>query len=223
MRVNSKINMLPAKPYILICDDHPVVGRGLVELLKGHPLIDACIYTSSTQLCLDHIETHDLPALVIVDFWILGDTSRELVWALKLKRLPVLVISADDDPMIQQKSQEWGADGFISKQSSPGVVIEAVSCLIKGLGWFMPMQAAQVHHDSVQRNRIPVSARELGLTPRQGEILVQILEGYPNKKIADLLFLSEATVKEHITGIFQRLNVKSRVELISRLKHRKIE
>lgn len=209
-------------PYALICDDHPVVGRGLVELLKNHPEIGSSVYKASMQECLDHLETHPAPGLVIVDFWLMGETSRSLVFTLKKMGLAVLVISADDDPMIQAKSQEWGADGFISKQASPGVVIEAVTCLIKGLGWFMP-EHSPPSHEETRRNRIPVSARELGLTPRQGQILAQILEGHPNKKIADHLFLSEATVKEHITGIFQRLNVKSRVELIARLKHRKIE
>jgi DNA-binding NarL/FixJ family response regulator len=53
--------------------------------------------------------------------------------------------------------------------------------------------------------------------------LALILEGHPNKKIADQLFVSESTVKEHITGIFQRMSVMSRVELIARFQNRRIE
>jgi DNA-binding NarL/FixJ family response regulator len=209
--------------YALICDDHPVVGRGLMELLKNHPDIASCAYTANKQECLDYLEANAQPALVIVDFWLMGEPSSALVRALKQKSLVVLIISADDDPMIQQKSQEWGADGFISKQASPSVVIEAVTCLIKGLGWFMPVPAADSLARADQRHRIPVSARELGLTPRQGDILALILEGYPNRKIADQLFVSESTVKEHITGMFQRLAVRSRVELIAQFKNRRIE
>ena len=209
--------------YALICDDHPVVGRGLMELLKNHPDIASCAYTANKQECLDYLEANARPALVIVDFWLMGEPASALVRALKQKSLVVLVISADDDPMIQRKSQEWGADGFISKQASPSVVIEAVSCLIKGLGWFMPVPTADLHSRADQRHRIPVSARELGLTPRQGDILALILEGYPNRKIADQLFVSESTVKEHITGLFQRLSVRSRVELIAQFKNRRIE
>jgi DNA-binding NarL/FixJ family response regulator len=222
MPLHNNNDAQPAK-YALICDDHPVVGRGLMELLKSHPEIALCAYTASKQECLDYLEAHAAPALVIVDFWLMGEPSSALVRALKQKGLVVLVISADDDPMIQQKSQDWGADGFISKQASPSVLIEAVTCLINGLGWFMPTPEADLQRRADQRHRIPVSARELGLTPRQGDTLALILEGYPNKKIADQLFVSEATVKEHITGIFQRLAVRSRVELIAQFKNRRIE
>jgi DNA-binding NarL/FixJ family response regulator len=207
--------------YALICDDHPVVARGLKELLHHHPLLDHCVTTHSPEECLDYIEKQGLPAVAIIDFWLKGEISQALLYTLvkKWPSLPLLVISADDDPMVQIKCQQWGAQGFINKQVSPGVVREAVSCLIQGLGWFMPIPA----QDSSVIHRLPISAKELGLTPRQGQVLSQLLDGLPNKDIARQLFLSEATVKEHITGIFQRLGVKNRVEVISKLKHRCIE
>lgn len=209
--------------YALICDDHPVVGRGLSELLKEHPLIQATVVTSSVQQCLEYLAGHPHPAIVIADFWMQGDTTCTLVTELKKMQLPVLMISADDDPMVQIRCQEWGADGFISKQASPGVLREAVSSLIQGLGWFMPL--AQKNHDALDvncANRIPVSARELGLTRRQGEVFAAILQGKPNKRIAQQLCVTEATVKEHITGIFQRLGAKTRVELITKFQNRRL-
>jgi DNA-binding NarL/FixJ family response regulator len=207
--------------YALICDDHPVVGRGLSELLKEHPLISSAACTVSAQECLDHIAAHGQPAVVVVDFWLQGNTVKPLVEALKAMQLPVLVISADDDPMVQMRCQQWGADGFVSKQASPGVVREAVSSLIEGLGWFMPLP------DSTSSQagglRLPISASELGLTPRQGQVLGMLLEGQPNKRIAQQLLLTEATVKEHVTGILQRLNAKSRVELIAKFQNRRLQ
>jgi DNA-binding NarL/FixJ family response regulator len=211
---------LPA--YALICDDHPVVGRGLRELLKEHPHINHSVCTSTAEECLAYIDEHEPPAVVIVDFWLHGDTSRQLVEALKHKGLRVLVISADDDPMVSAKSEQWGADGFISKQAAPGVVREAVSCLIEGLGWFMPGGQAKAA-DAQTGQRIAVSARELGLTKRQGEVLALMLQCQPNKRIAQELNLTEATVKEHVTGILARLGAKNRVEIVSRFKHRLLE
>lgn len=63
----------------------------------------------------------------------------------------------------------------------------------------------------------PLRAAELGLTQRQGEVLAMVLRGLPNKRIARALNLSEATVKEHVSGILARLGVANRVEAIVRL------
>jgi DNA-binding NarL/FixJ family response regulator len=67
-----------------------------------------------------------------------------------------------------------------------------------------------------------VTPAELGLTPRQGEILALVLRGLPNKRIALTLSLAESTVKEHLTGIFERLGVKSRVEVMAHLRGRQL-
>lgn len=62
----------------------------------------------------------------------------------------------------------------------------------------------------------------LGLTPRQGDVLALVLQGLPNKRIALLLDLSESTVKEHVSGILQRLGVSSRVQAITLLRGRRL-
>jgi DNA-binding NarL/FixJ family response regulator len=210
-------------PYVLICDDHPIVGSGLVELLKSIPSIGSCIYKTSASECLAHIRTNSNPILVIVDFWMMGKISRELVVELKSLGLRVLVISADDDPLVTARCKEWGADGFISKQESPGKIREAVTSLIQGNEWFGLEAHRPIDAGLEQRNLLPLTAKELGLTSRQGQILAIILEGQPNKRIAQKLHLSEATVKEHVTGIFQRTGTKTRMELMTLFKHRKIE
>jgi DNA-binding NarL/FixJ family response regulator len=210
--------------YALICDDHPLVGRGLLELLRDHPLLQASVCTTSEFECLKHIAAHGVPAIVVADFWLADDASEHLIQQLTMHwpDLPILMMSADDDPVVQLKCQQWGAKGFISKQASPGVIREAVSALIEGLGWFMPINDQAVV-SSIRKNQWPISARELGLTVRQGQILSMILEGLPNKKIAQSLNVTEATVKEHVTGVLQKLNVKTRVEAIARLKDRSFQ
>jgi DNA-binding NarL/FixJ family response regulator len=217
--------------FALICDDHPVVGRGLSEMLKAHPMVGATICTSSQQECLQRLRELPLPALVVADFWLHGQTVETLATTVKIMQIPLLVISADDDPMVQKRCQQWGAQGFVSKLSPPGVLREAVSSLLQGLGWFMPLAeheggAQDASSGCMQgastSNRLTLSARELGLTPRQGQVLGMILLGQPNKRIAIQLSLTEATVKEHVTGIFQRLQVKSRIELIAKFQHRNL-
>lgn len=207
--------------YALICDDHPLVGRGLRELLNEHPLLARSACTTSEKECLQYISDHGAPSIFIIDFWLANEVSERLVQALDKDwpKIPILMMSADDDPVVQLKCQQWGAKGFINKQASPGVIREAVSTLIQGLGWFMPLDL-QATTSPIRKNQWPITAGELGLTVRQGQILAMILEGLPNKRIAQNLNVTEATVKEHVTGVLQKLAVKSRVEAIALLKDR---
>lgn len=218
------MNNPPETPYALICDDHPLVGRGLEELLKAHPMIRSCVTTLTAQSCLDQAHADVPPAIAIIDFWLSEDACESLVLELRrlLPEVPILVMSADDDPMVQTKCAEWGTQGFINKQANPGVIREAVLALLQGLTWFTPPDS-QHRSPSIRHNQWPISARELGLTVRQGQILGMILQGQPNKRIALTLSLTEATVKEHVTGILTRLGVKSRVEAIAKLQNRRFE
>lgn len=215
---------MPPPTYAMICDDHPLVGRGMRELLKDHPLLTNSVCTTSEKECLAHIASQGMPSIAVVDFWLSNDASEVLVKRLHTEypKLPILMMSADDDPMVQIKSQQWGAKGFINKQASPGVIREAVSSVIQGLGWFMPL-ADQPIISPIRKNQWPITARELGLTVRQGQILAMMLEGLPNKRIAQNLNVTEATVKEHVTGVLQKLGVKSRIEAIAQLKDRSYE
>jgi DNA-binding NarL/FixJ family response regulator len=213
-----------ATGYALICDDHPLVGRGLRELLHEHPLLANSSSSSSEKECMQFISELGAPTIFIVDFWLGNEVSEGLVRTLcrDLPQIPILMMSSDDDPVVQFKCQQWGAKGFISKQASPGVIREAVSALIQGLGWFMPLDN-RVPSPSIRKNQWPITARELGLTMRQGQILAMILDGLPNKRIAQNLNVTEATVKEHVTGVLQKLGVTSRVEAIAQLKDRSFQ
>ena len=84
--------------------------------------------------------------------------------------------------------------------------------------WFEPGSQACTQ----QPREWGVTPAELSLTPRQGEVLALVLRGLPNKRIALTLGLSESTVKEHLTGIFERLGVKSRIEVMAQLRGRQL-
>jgi len=90
-----------------------------------------------------------------------------------------------------------GADGFLHKQESPEVFGRAVAALLQG--------GSQLAGREFPNKDLPVTAAELGLTVRQGQVLAMMLKGLPNKRIALNLSLSEQTVKEHVTGILKRL------------------
>lgn len=203
----------------VVIDDHPLVARGIADFLKSHcgfNYVHAISSIADFWVLMDGIPQ---TALVVLDFWLPDGASLPLLDQIMMRypSLPVLVMSADDDIAVQKKVQTAGAQGFINKQEPPEVFVRAVTSLLCHQFWFK----SPTHLHSVKE--LPISATELGLTERQGEILSLILQGLPNKQIAKLLTLSEQTVKEHVSGILERLGVRNRIEVITKLRGKRLE
>ena len=92
--------------------------------------------------------------------------------------------------------------------------------MLEGKAWFE--DSAGVEHLQRPSREWEVTAGDLGLTPRQGEILSLVLRGLPNKRIASALNISESTVKEHVTAILEKLGVRTRVEAITAMRGRRL-
>ena len=208
--------------HAIVIDDHPLVARGIADFLISHCHFEQAHAITSVDALWQQLQHHP-PQLIVLDFWLPEGTSLPLLKQLheQCPKTALLVISADDDTVIQNKVCNMGASGFIHKQESPDVFAQVVETLLMGKTWFPSAE----HHAqrNAQPKEIPVTAAELGLTTRQGEVLVMVLMGLPNKRIAQKLSLSEQTVKEHVTCILERLQVKTRVEIITKLRGRRVE
>lgn len=167
-----------------------------------------------------HIGQCGAPTLALIDFWLAGGTALPTVMRLRDEHpaTRLLVISGDGDPAVRDKVRRLAIDGFLLKQAEPAVFALAVATVLRGETWFDDGAMAA---DS-ERN-LPLSAAELGLTPRQAEVLALMLKGLPNKRVAQVLSLTEPTVKEHVSGILERLGARNRIELITRLKGKRID
>ncbi len=204
--------------YAVVVDDHPLVGRGVAEYLKSHPQLQDAVVASHAQELISTIDRLGPPVIVLIDYWLTTGATDQLI-SLARSRWPdtkVLVMSGDDNPAIMTKVQACGAHGFLHKKQPPSTFSDAITALLQGQLWYTPQQPEQAMHPS-SRN-VSVSASELGLTPRQGQILAMLLQAFPNRRIADALSVSEHTVKEHVTAILNRLSVGNRVELITKLR-----
>jgi DNA-binding NarL/FixJ family response regulator len=204
--------------YALVVDDHPVVGRGIKQFLEAHALLDEVFTVKDAHECLETIERLGPPTIAVIDFWLTEGTCHELIKTLLLNRpdMAILVISGDSNPEIQNTVRRLGVRGFINKQASTEQFSQAILAILSGMVWFelSPIEKSGYSHS----RDVPISPVELGLSVRQGQIFDLILQGLPNKKIAQILDLSESTVKEHITGILHKLGVSNRVEAITRLR-----
>jgi DNA-binding NarL/FixJ family response regulator len=206
----------------LVVDDHPLVARGIADFMQSVCRFNTVYVTHNVEGMQQLIAQHDYFSLFVIDFWLPNGESLDLI--LQLKSLfpdtPILITSADDNPVVIRKAREYGADGFIHKQHPTESFTKAVESLLKGLKWFDGSEMNEVK--SPQPKELPISIQELGLTPRQGQILQLILKGLPNKRIAQSLDLTEPTVKEHVSAILNRLGVSNRIQVITMLRGRKV-
>lgn len=207
----------------LVIDDHPLVARGIAAFLQSHCGFDTVQAVTNADALWNHIDVIKPPTMIVLDFWLPDGASIALLAQLKTlcPTTLVLVVSADDDIAVQNKVQMAGAHGFINKQGATDVFVRVVASLLNGNTWFMPTNPQKVSTN--QPKELAITAGELGLTVRQGEILAMIIKGLPNKRIAQVLLLSEQTVKEHVSGILNRLGVKNRIEVITKLRGRRLE
>ncbi|KRD47785.1 LuxR family transcriptional regulator [Acidovorax sp. Root275] len=206
-------------PYALILDDHPLVARGVAEFLRSRlPHMEVAVAEHADDVA-PLIEALGAPAIALIDFWLADGAALSLIARIRTRcpATAVAVMSGDDDLAVIDQVRAAGAHGFIHKQEPPETFAQAIEALLGGLAWFTPGANTQ---RPVRSRELPVTPAELGLSVRQGEILALVLQGQPNKRIAQQYALSESTVKEHMTAILQRLGARTRVEAITRLRGR---
>jgi DNA-binding NarL/FixJ family response regulator len=130
--------------------------------------------------------------------------------------VPVVVLSASEDPADMTRAIDSGAMGFIPKSQSSQVMIGALRLVLAG-GVYLPPEAirrAAPGSPSTAQPSRPTSWRDIGLTERQAEVLALLVQGKPNKLICRDLDLAEGTVKIHITAILKALKVTNRTQAV---------
>ncbi|NDL62101.1 response regulator transcription factor [Acerihabitans arboris] len=206
-------------PYALVVDDHPLMAHGIVEFLLTHCGYDKVQVTKNGKSCLEHIIGFGCPQLMVVDFWLPDGIALNLLRDIS-NRSPntlLLVISGDENSLIQQQIRKAGAHGFVHKQDSPHIFFQAVTALQNRKLWF-PDDGLQTIAPLVKS-----TTQTLGLTPRQSQVLEMMLSGSSNKRIALTFGISEATIKEHVGGILSKLGVTNRVEALTLLHGRSLK
>ena len=216
---------------VLLVDDHPLILSALqamIQELDPDVRVTAVGSASAARSALAADADFDL---VLLDLQ-LGDASGFDVLVEMRKAhpaLPVVVISASDRASDVIQAIDLGAMGFVPKRASNETLVEALRLVMAG-GIYVPaMQLGSSPNGGPgQRHAavpgIPAAAsggfqvapsfEELGLTPRQADVLTQLLQGKPNKEIARRLGLSVETVKDHVQAVLRALGVSSRTQAV---------
>ncbi|CAI1886887.1 Response regulator protein vraR [Serratia ficaria] len=201
--------------YALVIDDHPLVASGIANFLNTHCRFKHTGVATNEESCYRHILENGAPRLMVIDFWLSSGTALKLLKEIKqlYPQIRFLVVSDDENNEIGKKVRAAGGHGFVLKNEPPELFAQAVATLMENRQWF-PLENTECAvnaHGHLQN---------FNLTPRQIEVLIMMMRGFPNKRIAAQLSISEPTVKEHISNILKKIGVSSRVEAITLLHGR---
>lgn len=192
---------------VLIVDDHPVVRKGLSQVLEAAEGIEVLAALAGGREAIEAISA--TPAdVVLMDVSMPGldgiGATREILRRRPATRVVMLTSYAEDATVLS--ALEAGATGYLLKDAEPDEVVRGIRAAAQGEVPLAPRVARVVLN--TRRTAAPAEP----LTAREREILALVGEGLANKQIARRLGISEKTVKAHLTSIFQRLGVAGRTE-----------
>jgi DNA-binding NarL/FixJ family response regulator len=199
--------------HLLIADDHPLFRGALREAVNG--LFDRAdvAEAGAFEEVVDRLERTGDMDLVLLDLRMPGVRGFSGLMYLRAQypSLPIVVVSANDDPAVIRRCMEFGAAGFLPKTLGVDALRQAIVRVLKGEVWTPPDIDLSAGSDAESAATI---RRLSTLTPQQVRVLMMLSEGLLNKQIAYELGVSEATVKAHVSAILQKLGVESRTQAV---------
>jgi len=195
-----------SKIRILIADDHFIVRSGLVALLSTEPDLEVVGQAENGQRALELFEKLK-PDLFLADLRMPGMSGDEAIARIRqvspsAKVIVLTAYSGDEDI---HKALNSGAQGYLLKSSTGEGLIPAIRAVLAGNTW-VPKDVA---------TRLAMRNAFDELTPREVSVLEQLAKGMANKQIADVLGISEHTVKDHLKNILLKLHVADRTEAVT--------
>ncbi len=208
-------------PTLLVVDDHPMALSG-TTLFLAQVMPDVAVHAAgSASEALNTLQRGLRPDIVLLDIWLNDGTGFDAMQTLKsiVPAARFIFMSAEATPEIIERARALSAFGFVGKHLDAPAFAAVVRRVLAGDTAFPSDEALNGQPRAFgPTHSIPVTPAELGLTPRQGSVLALVLEGLPNKVIARELGLTENTVKEHVSAILQRLGVRTRMQVMSRME-----
>ncbi len=199
---------------VLIADDHTIFRSGLNLLLSSEPNIEVVGEAADGASVVEMAETLR-PDLVLMDIAMPGlngfEATRKIMEHNPETKVLVLTMHRSDEYFFQML--EAGASGYILKGAETSELFNAVRSVARGDVFLYPTMARRLVQQFLsQSSKTGSSVPQL--TPREGEILKLIADGYTNKEIAEQLVVSPSTVHSHRTNLMQKLNLSTRRDLV---------
>ncbi len=211
--------MTNAKIRLLLVDDQLIIRQGLRSLLEAKPDLEVVGEAENGQQAIAQVETLQ-PDIVLMDVRmpVMDGVAATRVICQQFSQTKVLVLTTFDDDDYVSQAMQLGARGYLLKDTHSDDLAAAIRAVYKGYSQMGPglMEKAIFATRkwegiaSTQPTRLPPELA--GLTAREREVLCLIATGASNREIAEALYISERTVKNHITSILSQLNLRDRTQ-----------
>jgi DNA-binding NarL/FixJ family response regulator len=198
---------------ILHADDHSLFREGLGFFLK---LLDAqvtALEASNLQSTLDKLALEWPVHLLLLDLEMPGMNGLEGFYTIRRRypKLPVAIVSGVNDARIIRELIDGGARGYIPKLAKSDQLMDALRRILRG-EIYLPEALF------IPASGMPLAGETSALTSRQQQILPLLAEGMPNKQIADVLGVTEGTIKQHLKDLFRRLEADNRTQAVKQAR-----
>jgi DNA-binding NarL/FixJ family response regulator len=213
-------NSIKLKRKIFIVDDHPIVRKGLSQMINQEADLVVCGEADSAQHALESLKKSQ-PDLMIVDISLQGIDGIELIKLIKARygNLPVLVVSMHDESLFAERALRVGAKGYIMKQEAIEKMMEAIRRVLRGELYISEGVSANIVKRFIDgKAETTQSAIEI-LSDRELEVFQLIGQGVGTREIADNLHVSIKTVESYRANIKEKLKLKNATELMKHAVH----
>jgi DNA-binding NarL/FixJ family response regulator len=220
-----------SKPIrILLADDHPIFRDGLKQLLgleKDFEVVGETGYGDDVIPAVEKLH----PDILLLDLKMPGTHGLTILQKMQAAALEtkVIVLTASEDKNEFVQAMKLGTCGIVLKQSATELLFKSIRKVYQGEIWLDSHTTAAVIRQFASGEEVPSggatngrSRDRLPLSQREREIVTLVAQGFKNKEMAEKMFISEQTVKNHLHNIFDKLGVSDRLELALYAIHRKL-
>jgi DNA-binding NarL/FixJ family response regulator len=212
MSFTSKSSNVQKKHKVLVVDDHPIVRRGLVELIAMESDMEVCGQADDMAEAIKQIEAN-CPDVAILDISLKSGHGLELIDHIKANHpsVKMLVSSMHDELLFAERSLRAGALGYIPKQEATETLLDAIRQVLRGEIYLTARMANRLMHNIAGKpaETDPIKT----LSNREVEVFEMIGQGLTTQQIAGKLKLSAKTIETHREKIKGKLDLKNSAEL----------
>ena len=209
---------------VLLVDDQAIIRQGLANLLENQPDLQVVGDAANGQQAIEQVSvfhgTPDQPDVILMDVRmpvVDGVAATKQICA-DFPEMKILVLTTFDDTEYVQQAMRWGAKGYLLKQTPIQELVMAIRAVDQGYTHMGPglfektLGAPQTPETPDVPSEATLPANLKSLSPREQEVLQLIVAGLNNREIGEKLFISERTVRNHVTSILSQLQLRDRTQ-----------
>jgi DNA-binding NarL/FixJ family response regulator len=200
---------------ILLVDDQRIIRDGLRSLLETKPDLNILGDVENGIMVMDFLQTTTLmPDVILMDIRmpIMDGIATTKKISQEFPDIKVLILTTFDDQEYVSQAMHWGARGYLLKDSPSEDIANAIRAVHRGYTQMSP----GIFEKAISQEKKPleIPPEITNLTAREQEVLKLIIKGSSNREIAEELYISERTVKNHITSILSQLQLRDRTQVV---------